>query len=79
MVIWGELDTATVPTFQTALDTLRSSGTVHVVVDLSEVGFIDSTALHAFVGLERPHGVTASTPRSCVARRRFSSCSTLSG
>ena len=66
MVVRGELDVATVPEFQAVLDALHDSGVVHVVVDLSEVDFIDSTALHAFVRLDasaRRDGFNASFVR----------------
>lgn len=51
----GEIDLATAPTL---LDTVeselaRAPDTMRVVVDLSEVSFIDSSGLNAFVRLER--------------------------
>lgn len=48
-----ELDVATLDEFRDSLDAaLRTDGT-RVVVDLSEVGFIDSTALAAIIHANR--------------------------
>ena len=41
----GELDVATIPPFSEALDEARADRAPRVLVDLSEVTFIDSTAL----------------------------------
>lgn len=46
----GELDLATAPAFRQSLVDAIDSGAVRVVVDMSEVTFIDSTGLGVLVG-----------------------------
>jgi anti-anti-sigma factor len=41
----GELDLATCPEIEAALVDVRAGGADHVVLDLHEAGFLDSTAL----------------------------------
>jgi anti-sigma B factor antagonist len=45
----GEIDVATAPQFGDRLRALESDGTATVVVDLSKVSFLDSTALGVLV------------------------------
>ena len=45
----GDIDVATVPSFREALAEAASGGHVRLVVDLSEVAFIDSTGLGAIL------------------------------
>jgi anti-sigma B factor antagonist len=47
----GELDLATAPRLETELERAVSAGATRVVVDLSQVGFLDSTALRMFLAL----------------------------
>jgi len=46
----GRLDMASAPAFREQVKQLVESGTVHLVVDLAEVGFVDSSGLGAVIG-----------------------------
>ena len=48
----GEIDVASAPDFQGSLSELIGRGAEVVVVDLSEVSFVDSTGLGVLVGAE---------------------------
>ena len=55
----GEVDVYTAPQLRSALDEQISVGRTRLVVDMSEVGFVDSTGLGVLVGrlkLVRAHG-----------------------
>jgi anti-anti-sigma factor len=47
----GELDLATAPRLESELQRAVGAGAEHVVVDLSQVGFLDSTGLRMFLAL----------------------------
>ena len=47
--VGGELDIATATQFRTAISTLLGTGCRHVVVDLAETTFLDSSGLGALV------------------------------
>jgi anti-sigma B factor antagonist len=49
----GELDLATQGEFRAQMVDLLVAGHVHLVLDLSEIGFIDSTGLGALIGIRR--------------------------
>jgi anti-sigma B factor antagonist len=46
----GEIDMYTAPELRERVISLIDDGTLHVIVDLREVGFLDSTGLGALVG-----------------------------
>lgn len=50
VVVCGEVDIYTAPQLHEALDASIAAGGRHLVVDLSQVTFIDSTALGVLVG-----------------------------
>lgn len=55
----GEIDVYTAPILRDHLDELIDAGTYHLIVDLGQVTFMDSTALGVLVGrlkLVRSHG-----------------------
>ena len=57
----GELDLATVPLLERAFDAaLRDDDAEVIVVDLTELGFMDSTGIHLLI---RMHGVCADSDR----------------
>jgi anti-anti-sigma factor len=49
----GELDIATVPRVQQAVDELLAGGVQRLVIDLSRLGFVDSSGLRLFIVLDR--------------------------
>lgn len=51
----GEIDQATVPDLERALDEAIQAGPAAVVVDLSECGFIDSSGLATLVAARERH------------------------
>ncbi len=53
LTVRGELDIATVPRVQAAVDTLLAQAVNHVVIDLSGVGFVDSSGLRLFIVLDQ--------------------------
>lgn len=50
VVLNGELDVYTAPELQKVLDPIRQAGTHDVKIDLTDVGYVDSTGLGIFVG-----------------------------
>ena len=56
LVLSGELDLATVPRVQQAVDATLAEGARTLVVDLSGLGFIDSSGLRLFIVLHQRAG-----------------------
>jgi serine/threonine-protein kinase RsbW len=51
LALTGQLDVATLPQFEQALNRLRSGGQTKVIVDLSGLEYISSSGLGAFLGM----------------------------
>ncbi len=63
----GEIDYATGPELRRALTDTLVAGEVHVVVDLTEVDFIESTGLGALIGgRRRAHALNGSLGLVCA-------------
>ncbi len=75
VVAAGELDLATVPALAREVGDLHTAGFRHVVVDLHQVDFIDSTGLRMLldlhIQLEREGGRLTLVPPLPSARRIF--------
>jgi anti-sigma B factor antagonist len=56
ITVHGELDMLTVPELRTALSSEIDAGTTKIVLDLTDVGFIDSVSLAAIVNAKRRLG-----------------------
>ena len=50
LTVHGEVDIATAPVLRERLHALLGEGQSHLVIDLDDVGFLDSTALGVLVG-----------------------------
>ena len=66
LVLAGELDMATTPLLDEALDRLDTRGTV--ILDLCDLTFIDSHGLHALFGFAATHDLIIARPHPHVAR-----------
>jgi anti-sigma B factor antagonist len=64
--ITGELDLATAPELKWALADLQAEGALNLIVDLSRISFIDSTALGVLVGAQRGLDVGARLALICA-------------
>jgi len=69
--VTGEIDVATAPALREHLTTHESAGAPVVVVDLTDVTFVDSTALGVLVGAYRRLGDAGSTLRLVVTEARI--------
>jgi anti-sigma B factor antagonist len=49
----GELDIATVPRVEQAIDALLADGVASLTIDLSGIGFVDSSGLRLFIVLDQ--------------------------
>ena len=73
LLLAGELDAATVPELELALDQAENAGAEQIVVDLERLTFIDSTGLQALVAYHRRFdgsgpALVIRRPRAEVAR-----------
>lgn len=67
--VGGELDAYTAPKLRTCLEELMDSGRCHdIVIDLSDVAFVDSTGLGVIVGVHRR--MRSAGARLCLASPR---------
>ena len=53
LVLAGELDIASAPILETAISSLCENGTARIVLDLSELTFMDSTGLRALLAADK--------------------------
>jgi anti-anti-sigma factor len=56
LTLLGELDIATVPLVEEAVDAILQGGTQRLMVDLSGLGFVDSSGLRLFIVLHQRAG-----------------------
>ncbi|HEX4482204.1 MAG TPA: STAS domain-containing protein [Solirubrobacteraceae bacterium] len=56
LTLLGELDIATVPLVEEAVDAILQGGTQRLMVDLSGLGFVDSSGLRLFIVLHQRSG-----------------------
>lgn len=53
VTLTGELDIATVPRVQQAVDAMLAEGVSRITIDLAGVGFVDSSGLRLFIVLDQ--------------------------
>jgi anti-anti-sigma factor len=53
LTLSGELDIATVPRVEAAVDATLTAGVRTLTIDLSELGFVDSSGLRMFIVLDQ--------------------------
>jgi anti-sigma B factor antagonist len=56
LTLLGELDIATVPRVEEAVDAILQGGTQRLTVDLGGLGFVDSSGLRLFIVLQQRSG-----------------------
>jgi anti-sigma B factor antagonist len=56
VAVQGDLDLATAPKLKWTLVDLVAAGTTKLIIDLSRVGFIDSTAIGVLIAFQRGNG-----------------------
>lgn len=66
----GEIDVYTAPVLRDALDQQIAAGRIHLVVDLQDVTFMDSTALGVLVGRLKLVRVQSGSLRVVVTHER---------
>jgi anti-sigma B factor antagonist len=75
----GEIDVASAPEFHSSLSDLIGQGSEMVIVDLSEVSFIDSTGLGVLVGAEKEMRASGQELRLVVTRPQITKILELTG
>ncbi len=55
MAIYGDVDLKTARSFRGALDDAAQDGKPRLIVDMSEVPFMDSSGLAALIGAQKAH------------------------
>jgi len=78
LAVRGELDLATIDVLKTTVSTYIGR-TGHIVLDLSEMTFCDSTGLGTFVGLHRQSAAAGGRLSLAAPRRRIDDLLKLSG
>jgi anti-sigma B factor antagonist len=56
LTLFGELDIATVPRVEAAVDALLQDGVKRLTIDLARLGFVDSSGLRLFIVLDQRAG-----------------------
>jgi anti-sigma B factor antagonist len=56
LTLFGELDIATVPLVERAVERILQNGTRRLTVDLGGLGFVDSSGLRLFIVLQQRSG-----------------------
>src|SRR3954471_9057563 len=70
LVVHGEVDIATAPVLRERLHALLGEGKSNLVIDLDDVGFLDSTALGVLVGtLKRSRSESGDVRLVCTQQR----------
>lgn len=63
----GSLDLATAPTVRAALSDATDKGSNHLIVDLTQLEFLDSTGLGVLIGAHRRAAERGGSLRLCVS------------
>ncbi len=75
VTLTGELDIATVPRVQQAVDAMLAEGVTQITIDLAGVGFVDSSGLRLFIVLDQRATSETSRISDCSSEPSTPSCS----